>query len=116
MLITPLPQRLKALIALHNLYFLKEGGLFFSSEALGLVFSAMYLWGSLTPLPPSGGISPTDKLRKDSALRLGRAFRLRALGREARRKPPVASEKSTLFSWVTNIVRLCKDLDLLLCI
>jgi len=32
--------------ALHNLYFLKEGGLFFSSEALGLVFSATYLWGS----------------------------------------------------------------------
>jgi hypothetical protein len=32
-------------------------------------------------------VSPTDKLRKDSAL------------------TPVTSEKSTLFSWVTKIVR-----------
>jgi hypothetical protein len=77
---------------LHNPYFLKEDGLFFSSEALGLVFSATYLWGSLALLPAFGGISPTDTLRKDSAL------------------TPVTSEKSTLFSWVTKIVRLCKDL------
>jgi hypothetical protein len=48
--------------------------------------------GEFYPLPASGGISPTDKLRKDSAL------------------TPVTSEKSTLFSWVTKIVRLCKDL------
>jgi len=42
---------------LHNSYFLKEGGLFFSSKALGLVFSATYLWGSFTPsaLPPDLG-------------------------------------------------------------
>jgi hypothetical protein len=32
--------------ALHNSYFLKEDGLFFSSKALGLVFSATYLRGS----------------------------------------------------------------------
>jgi len=76
--------------ALHNLYFLKEGGLFFSSKAPGLAFSATYLWGSFALLPASGGISPTDKLRKNSAL------------------TPVTSEKSTLFSWVTEIVRLYK--------
>jgi len=85
---------------LHNSYFLTEAGLFFSSEALGLVFSATYLWGSFTPsaLPPDLWIgrpagSPTDKLRKDSAL------------------TPVTSEKSILFSWVTKIVRLCKGLE-----
>jgi hypothetical protein len=64
---------------LHNLYFRNEDGLFLSSEAPGLVFSETYLWGSFTLLPASCGISPTDTLRKDSAL------------------PPVASEKSTLF-------------------
>ena len=37
--------------------------------------------------------SPTDTLRKDSAL------------------TPVTSEKSTLFSWVTKIARLFKDLS-----
>jgi len=35
--------------ALHNSYFLNEGGLFFSSKAPGLVFSATYLWGSFAP-------------------------------------------------------------------
>jgi len=39
--------------------------------------------GESSPLPVSGGISPTDKPRKDGALRLGRA----------RRGPPVTSEK-----------------------
>ena len=77
---------------MHNSYFLTEAGLFFSSEALGLVFSATYLRGSFALLPASGGISPTDKLRKNSAL------------------TPVTSEKSILFSWVTKIVRLCKGL------
>jgi len=38
--------------ALHNSYFLKEDGLFFSSEALGLVFSAP-LHQSLQKSPPS---------------------------------------------------------------
>ena len=87
--------------SLHNSYFFTEAGLFFSSEALGLVFSATYLWGRLTPsaLPPylwigRPAVSPTDKLRKNSAL------------------TPVASEKSTLFSWVTKIVRLCKALEM----
>ena len=62
------------------------------SKDRDLVFSATYLWGSFAHLPASGGISPTDTLRKDSAL------------------TPVTSEKSTPFSWVTRIVRLCKDL------
>ena len=35
--------------ALHNSYSLKEGGFFFSSKALGLVFSATYPWGSFAP-------------------------------------------------------------------
>jgi hypothetical protein len=35
--------------ALHNSYFLKEDGLFFSSKALGLVFSATYLRGNFAP-------------------------------------------------------------------
>jgi len=82
--------------ALHNSYSLKEDGLFFSSKALGLVFSATYLWGSFAPsaLPDKSGpaVSPTDKLRKDSAL------------------TPVTSEKSTLFIRVTKIVRFCKAL------
>jgi len=60
------------------------------SASGGLVFSATYLWGSFALLPASGGISPTNKLRKNSAL------------------TPVTSEKTTLFSWVTKIVRLCK--------
>jgi len=79
--------------ALHNSYFLKEDGLFFSSKAPGLVFSATYLRGSFAHLPASGGISPTDTLRKDSAL------------------TPVTSEKSTLFIGVTKIVRFCKALN-----
>jgi len=86
---------------LHNSFFLKEDGLFFSSKAPGLVFSATYLRGSFAPLPASGGISPTDKLRKDSAL------------------TPVTSEKSTLFIGVTKIVRFCKallDVTKLLCL
>jgi len=83
------------------------------SKDRDLVFSATYLWGSparlawaardggqVCLLPASGGISPTDKLRKNSALRLGRA----------RRGPPVTSEKSTLFIGVTKIVRFCKAL------
>jgi len=78
--------------ALHSSYFLKEDGLFFSSKAPGLVFSATYLWESFALLPAFSGISPTNKLRKDSAL------------------TPVTSEKSILFSWVTKIVRLCKGL------
>ena len=60
--------------------FLWVMGLFFRSEAPGLVFSATYLQGSLAPSAFSayGGaaVSPTDKPRKDSAL------------------PPVTSEKS----------------------
>jgi len=82
---------------LHNSYFLKEDGLFFSSKALGLVFSAAYLWGSFAPsaLPPDlwigrPAVSPTDKLRKNSAL------------------TPVTSEKSTLFFGVTKVVRFYK--------
>jgi hypothetical protein len=80
--------------ALHNSYFHKEGGLFLSSKALGLVFSATYLWGSFAHLPASGGISPIDKLLK--------------------RQRPYASHfrKSHPLSWVTKIVRLCKDLTL----
>jgi len=58
---------------------------------------------------------------KDSALRLGRAFRLRvvrpegsrqALGQEARCGPPVTSEKPTLFIRVIKIVRFCKALNI----
>jgi len=78
--------------ALHNSYFLKEGGLFFSSKALGLVFSATYLRGSFALLPACCGISPTDKLRKDSAL------------------TPVTSEKPTLVTRVAKIVIFCKGL------
>jgi len=55
------------------------------------------IYGGVSPPPhcpdTSGpAVSPTDKLRKNSAL------------------TPVTSEKSTLFSWVTKIVRLCKGL------
>jgi len=61
----------------------KDDGLFFSSKALGLVFSATYLRGSFAPsaFPANGGTagSPTDKLQKDSAL------------------PPVTSKKSIVF-------------------
>jgi len=73
---------------------MKESGFFFSSEALDLVFSATYPWVSFTLLPAFGGISPTDKLRKDSAL------------------TPVTSEKSTLFRCFTKIISLCEDLNL----
>jgi hypothetical protein len=94
--------------ALHNSYFLKEDGLFFSSKALGLVFSAMYLRGSFalseqeafragSPLhcPDKSGpaVSATDTLRKDSSL------------------TPVTSEKATLFIGVIKIVRFRKALD-----
>jgi hypothetical protein len=64
--------------------------------------------------PPDIGDDPgtvEEDYGKDSALRLGRAFRLRALGREARRGPPVTSEKSTLFIGLTKIVRFCKALN-----
>jgi len=50
----------------------------------------------------SGGLRfpPLISREKDSGLRLGRAFRLRALGREARRGPPVTTEKT---SWPPDI-------------
>jgi len=104
----------------------------------GWSFQQLICGGVLPPphCPDKSGpaVSPTDKLRKDSALRLGRAFRSRvvrpgghsapssrprgsrqALGREARRGLPVTSEKSTLFIGVTKIVRFCKVLSLLCC-
>jgi hypothetical protein len=73
--------------ALDNSYFLNENRLFFISKAPGLVFSTTYLRGSFAPsaLPQNilgPAVSPIDTLRKDSALRLGRA----------RRGPPVTSE------------------------
>jgi hypothetical protein len=52
---------------------------FFGSEVLGLVFSSNLSMGEFCPLPAESGISPIDKLLKDSAL------------------PPVTSEKLTLF-------------------
>ena len=57
------------------------------------------IYGGVLPPPhcpdkSEPAVSPTDKLRKNSAL------------------TPVTSEKSTLFSWVTKIVRLCKDLKI----
>jgi len=52
--------------------------------------------GRFTHLPASGGISPTDKLRKDSAL------------------TPVTSEKATLFIGVTKTVRFCKALNVVI--
>jgi len=55
--------------ALHNLYFLKEDGLFFSSEALGLVFSATYLWGSFALFPLSAGFPPLISCEKTAPLR-----------------------------------------------
>jgi hypothetical protein len=66
--------------ALHNLYFLKEGGLFFSSlpgrrpygpeaEAFGLVFSATYLWGSFTLFPLPAGFPPLISCEKTAPLR-----------------------------------------------
>ena len=82
---------------LHDSYFLYEAGLFFSfpiqRSGPGL-FSNLSM-GEFYPLPASGGISPTDKLQKDSAL------------------TPVTSEKPTLFIGVTKIVRLCKDLNII---
>jgi len=70
----------------------------------GWSFQQLIYGGVLPPphCPDMSGpaVSPTDKLRKDSALRLGRA----------RRGPPVTSEKSTLFIGVTKIVRFCKAL------
>jgi hypothetical protein len=47
-------------------------------------------------------VSPIDTLRKDSALRLGRA----------RRGPPVTSEKPTLVTRVAKIFRFYKGLVL----
>jgi len=75
--------------ALNNLYFIEVDRLFFSSKALRLVFSATYLRGSFYPLripfdKLRAAASPTDKLRKDSAL------------------PPVTSEKSTHFNIVSK--------------
>jgi len=68
----------------------------------GWSFQQLIYGGVLPPphCPDMSGpaVSPTDKLRKDSALRLGRA----------RRGPPVTSEKPTLVIRVTKIVRLCK--------
>jgi len=89
--------------ALYNSYFLNEDRLFFSSKALGLVFSTTYLRGSFAPsaLPQniSGpAVSPIDTLRKDSAL------------------PPVTSEKPTLVTRMAKIVRFCKGLRILLSI
>jgi hypothetical protein len=91
--------------ALGNSYFLKEDGLFFSFpiQGSGLSLFSNLSAGEFCPLPVSGGISPTDTFRKDSALRLGRA----------RRGPPVTSEKSTLFIGVTKIVSFCKALHIL---
>jgi hypothetical protein len=106
--------------ALHNSYFLKEDGLFFSSlrgvdpigrrpRLSGWSFQQRIYGGVLPPphCPDKSGpaVSPTDTLRKDSALRLGRA----------RRGPPVTSEKSTLFIGVTKIVRFCKALNVSTC-
>ena len=77
--------------ALPNSYFLKEDGLFFSFPIQG---SGLSLFSNLSmgefcplriPLDKLGAaVSPTDKLRKNSAL------------------PPVTSEKSTLFIGVTK--------------
>jgi hypothetical protein len=86
LLIFSLLHSINSMRALHNSYFLKEDGLFFSSKAIGLVFSATYLRGSFAPLPASGGISPTDTLQKDSTL------------------TPVTSEKPTLF---IGVIKTC---------
>jgi len=63
----------------------------------GWSFQQRICGGVLPPphCPDKSGpaVSPTDKLRKDSAL------------------TPVTSEKSTLFIGVTKIVRFCKALD-----
>jgi hypothetical protein len=74
--------------ALHNLYFLKEGGLFFSFpiQGSGLGLFSNVSMREFCPLPASGGISPTDTLRKDSTL------------------TPVTSEKSTLF---IGVIKTC---------
>jgi len=64
----------------------------------GWSFQQLICGGGLPPphCPDKSGpaVSPTDKLRKDSAL------------------TPVTSEKSTLFIGVTKIVRFCKALPL----
>ena len=88
---------------LHNTYFLHEDRFFFSSKALGLVFSTTYLRGSFAPsaLPQNilgPAVSPIDTLRKDSTL------------------PPVTSEKPTLVTRVAKIVRFCKGLRIFLSI
>ena len=70
------------------------------SKDRDLVFSVKYQRGMPAPLPVFDGISPIDTLRKDSALRLGRA----------RRGPPVTSEKPALVTKMAKIVRFCKGL------
>jgi hypothetical protein len=54
--------------ALHNVYFLKEDGLFFSSKALGLVFSATYLRGSFALFPLPAGFPPLIRYEKTAPL------------------------------------------------
>jgi hypothetical protein len=91
----------------------------------GLSFQ-QHIYGGILPLRIAPVLSngrpaasPIDTSRKDSTLRLSRAFRLRAtrhelidmsLGREARRGPPVASEKPILFYKVKIIARFCEDI------
>ena len=85
----------------YNSYSLKEDGLFFSFPIQG---SGLSLFSNLSagefcplriPFDKLGAAgSPTDKLRKDSAL------------------TPVTSEKSTLFIGLTKIDRFCKALPL----
>jgi hypothetical protein len=70
----------------------------------GWSFQQLIYGGVLPPphCPDISGpaVSPIDKLRKDSALRLGRA----------RRGPPVTSEKPTLVIRVIKIVRFSKGI------
>jgi len=95
--------------ALHNSYFFKKDGFFFSSlrgvgpmgrrtRLPGWSFQQRICGGVLPPphCPDKSGpaVSPTDTLRKDSAL------------------APVTSEKPILFIGVTKIVRFFKALNL----
>jgi len=56
-------------VTFHSSYFLTEAGLFFSSEALGLVFSATYLWGSFALFPLPAGFPPLISCEKTAPLR-----------------------------------------------
>jgi len=98
-------QRSYVLRALHNSYFLKEHGLFFSSlRGVGPMGRRPRLSGWSFQQRIYGGVLPPPHSPRQA---LGCGFPHRYIAKR-QRPPPVTSEKPTLVTRVAKIVRFCK--------